>query len=264
MTLTTDYGYGTGFVGTLHAVAFGIAPQLRVIDLDHSVPPQDVRLGALRLERFMRVAPAGVHVGVVDPGVGGNRRAIAITAGSHAFVGPDNGLLVWAAEACGAPETRVVVLDRAEHWLENRTRTFDGRDIFVPVGAHLAQGVDIGDLGTETTPESLRRLSRPRARIADGIAELEVLQVDGFGNVQLSGDEATAAALGLQPGDSVEIRTEAGVVGATYALTFAEVAEGGVVVLVDSDRCLAISVNCGRADVLLGETIGRAVTLRRR
>ncbi|MGC9963210.1 MAG: SAM-dependent chlorinase/fluorinase, partial [Acidimicrobiales bacterium] len=120
--MTTDYGCGAGFVGTLHAVAYRIAPRVAVIDLDHSVPPQDVRLGALRLERFLRIAPAGVHVGIVDPGVGGNRRPVAITAGDHAFVGPDNGLLPWAAEAAG-DGIRVVVLDRPELWLEGRSRT---------------------------------------------------------------------------------------------------------------------------------------------
>jgi S-adenosylmethionine hydrolase len=144
----TDYGCGAGFVGTLHAVAFRIAPDVRVIDLDHSVPPQDIRLGALRLERFMAYAPPGVHVGVVDPGVGGVRRAVAITAGPHAFVGPDNGLLTWAMEATSAGDTRAVVLDRPGFWLEHPSRTFDGRDIFVPVAAHLSHGVPLDDVGT--------------------------------------------------------------------------------------------------------------------
>jgi S-adenosylmethionine hydrolase len=139
ITLLTDYGYAGGFVGMLHAVAFSIAPAVPVIDLDHGIPPFDVRLGALRLERAVPYLPAGVHVGVVDPGVGGSRRPVALTSGGSAFVGPDNGLLVWAARRAGDLD-QVVVLDQERFWLPSRSQTFDGRDVFVPVAAYLAAG----------------------------------------------------------------------------------------------------------------------------
>jgi hypothetical protein len=287
MTLTTDYGMGSGFVGTLHAVAFGIAPLLVVIDLDHEIPPHDVRLGALRMERFMRVAPSGVHVGVVDPGVGGERRAVAIEAGRHRFVGPDNGLLTWAADACaasagagaeGAGGIGAVVLDKAEYWRQQRSRTFDGRDIFVPVAAQLARGAPLGEVGTEIEPPSLVRLRRPVTRIrSETEADLEVLHVDRFGNVQLSGDAATAATLGLRAGDRLELTpgsrpggdgaelpAPAAPVGATYAATFSDVGEGTAAVLLDSDGCLALSVNRGRADTMVGAHAGQLMTIRRR
>ena len=263
LTLTTDYGYGAGFVGTLHAVAFRIAPQVRVIDLDHSVPPQDVRLGALRLERFLRIAPRGVHVGVVDPGVGGARRPVAISAGDHAFVGPDNGLLPWAADRAGG-DVLAVVLDRAEFWLEGRSRTFDGRDIFVPVAAHLATGLPLRDAGSEIDPSSLVRLARPGVRFDDvGGAELEVLQVDGFGNVQLGGDAGLAGDLGLRVGETLVVSAGGTQVRAVYAATFADVGEGDAVVLLDSDGCLALSVNCGRADALFRPSLPASLTLGR-
>jgi S-adenosyl-L-methionine hydrolase (adenosine-forming) len=265
MTLTTDYGYGSGFVGTLHAVAFRIAPALRVIDLDHDVPAHDVRLGALRMERFMRLAPSGVHVGVVDPGVGGGRRAVAIEAGSHAFVGPDNGLLTWATQACAVSGVRAVVLDRQGYWLEPRSRTFDGRDVFVPVAAHLAQGAELGHVGSEIDPASLVRLDRPVARLRSHTeAEVEVLQIDGFGNVQLSGGDEMVAALGLRAGDRVGL-SAGGVEGieATYAATFSDVGEGAAALLLDSDGCLALSVNRGRADSLLGAGNTHLVTIKR-
>jgi S-adenosyl-L-methionine hydrolase (adenosine-forming) len=263
MTLTTDYGHGSGFVGTLHAVAFRIAPALRVIDLDHDVPAHNVRLGGLRMERFMRLAPSGVHVGVVDPGVGGGRRAVAIEVGAHAFVGPDNGLLTWATEACGASGMRAVVLDKEEYWLEPRSRTFDGRDVFVPVAAHLARGADLAHVGSEIDPGTLVRLDRPVARLRSRTeAEVEVLQVDGFGNVQLSGGDEMAAALGLRAGDRLELSLGgAAGVEATYAATFSDVGEGAAAVLLDSDGCLALSVNRGRADSLLGT--GHLVTIKR-
>lgn len=318
VTLTTDYGHGSGFVGTLHAVAFRIAPAVRVIDLDNEIPPQDVRLGALRMERFMRVAPAGVHVGVVDPGVGGSRRPVAIEAGSHAFVGPDNGLLTWAAEACaraaggvdgaggrgetgktsaagesgeaGAAGVRAVVLDRPEYWLEHRSRTFDGRDVFVPVAAHLALGATLDQVGTEIDPASLVRLERPIVRVrGHAEADVEVLQVDGFGNVQLSGDETTVTALGLRVGDRLQLSAGAGAgsscglgtyaspnhtqnpptdtrrapVEAVYAVTFSDVDEGAAAVLLDSDGCLALSVNRGRADSLLAARNAQQLTIKR-
>lgn len=257
MTLTTDYGHGAGLVGTLHAVAYRIAPSLSVIDLDHSVPPQDVRLGALRLERFMRYTAPAVHVGVVDPGVGSARRAVVLEAGGHGFVGPDNGLLLWAVDAVG-PDVRAAVLDKQEFWLPDRSRTFDGRDVFVPVAARLAGGALLTDLGTEIDPATLVRLERPVARLrADGVAEVEVLQVDGFGNVQTSGDEGTVAALGLAAGGEVRIGTGGGSdVLARYGTTFADVAVGATVVLIDSDGCLAVSVNGGRADRLVGGSGG--------
>lgn len=265
LTLTTDYGYEAGFVGVLHAVAYTIAPSVRVIDLDHSLPPQDVRLGALRLERFMAIAPAGVHVGVVDPGVGGRRRAVAMTAGSHSFVGPDNGLLPWAADACGGDELSVVELDRPEFWLKRRSRTFDGRDIFVPVAAHLAVGVELVDIGTPIDPDTLFRLDRPRCAVAaNGTAELEVVQVDRFGNVQLSGSQETAAALGLGTGDILEL-SSAGMAGvrATYGKTFSDVPVAHPIVLIDSDGCLALSVNCGSAAAIFDAKPATVVRLGR-
>lgn len=252
LTLLTDYGRAGGFVGVLHAVAFRIAPQIPVIDLDHEIPPQDVRLGGLRLERMMPYVPAGVHVAVVDPGVGGARRGVALTAGGRAFIGPDNGLLVWAARRCGEIE-QVVSLDVDRYWLSPRSRTFDGRDVFVPVAAHLAAGVELPDVGSPVSPESLVELERPRyRRLEDGSVELEAVQVDSFGNVQLSGDSALVGELGLQPGRAVVLEGGAGEVRVVFGETFSDVGRGEALVLIDSDGCLAISVNGGDAAQFMG------------
>ncbi|HEV8065497.1 MAG TPA: SAM-dependent chlorinase/fluorinase, partial [Acidimicrobiales bacterium] len=199
LTLTTDYGLEAGFVGVLHAVVFKIAPALRVIDLDHSIHPQDVRLGALRLERYMSYAPPGVHVAVVDPGVGGDRRPIAVRAGDNVFVGPDNGLVVWAAErSARGEELEAFWLDNEEYWLAERSTTFDGRDIFAPAAAHVAIGTDLSRLGSRLETSSLLRLHRPVAVVNEqGGAELEVLQVDGFGNLQLGAGPETLGVIGI-------------------------------------------------------------------
>ena len=269
LTLLTDYGQGGGFVGALHAVAFSIAPEVPVIDLDHSIPRHDVRLGSLRLARLLPYVPAGVHVGVVDPGVGTSRRPVAVAAGGRVFVGPDNGLLVRAALAAVAMQVPgpnepaeagspvAVVLDEERWFLSPRAATFDGRDVFVPVGAHLAAGVPLGEVGSPIPFGELVRLEDPVAELsADGrTATLEVLQVDGFGNVQLAGDAALLDALALGPGDSVVV--EPGDPGgrpvyARIGRAFGDVAPGEPLVLVDSDGCVALSVNGGRADTLLG------------
>jgi S-adenosylmethionine hydrolase len=267
LTLLTDYGSGGGFVGALHAVAFSIAPDLPVIDLDHSIPRHDVRLGSLRLARMMRYVPPGVHVGVVDPGVGTQRRAIALATAARIFVGPDNGLLTPAAFACageaagGAGEAlhapSAFVLDDERWFLSPRSSTFDGRDVFVPVAAHLAGGAALSDIGSPVAVESVVRLPDPVAELAPdgGSATVEVLQVDGFGNVQLAGGPDLLAQLGLATGAVVSVvkaTTSSPPVEAPVGRAFGDVETGAPVVLVDSDGCLAVSVNGGRADALLG------------
>ena len=196
-------------------------------------------------------------------GVGGGRRAIAVEAGGRVFVGPDNGLLSWAVEACGGAG-RCVALEAERYWLPARSGTFDGRDVFVPVAAHLGLGTDLAELGGAIDPATLVELARPvvRAR-GDGSVELEVLQVDGFGNVQLSGDAATVAQLELHRGDPVELAAGARAVRASFGATFGDVGAGEAVLLLDSDAALALSVNRGRADLLLGTGAGGSVTLRR-
>ncbi|HLI14523.1 MAG TPA: SAM-dependent chlorinase/fluorinase [Acidimicrobiales bacterium] len=264
ITLLTDYGLTGGFVGALHAVAQKLAPGVTVVDLDHAIPAGDVRLGALRLERLVPLLPPGVHVGVVDPGVGGGRRAVALQAGEdHVFVGPDNGLLVWAAEAL-SPAPSLVVLDREEYFLERRSRTFDGRDVFVPVAAHLARGCSLADVGSPADPGTLERCRRPAPRrLGEAAWELEVLQVDGFGNVQFSGDAAHVRLLGLEPGDPVVVEGGGVQLVATFAETFSDVGRGAPVVLVDSDGQLSLALNAGRADEVLRAPLGATVVLRR-
>jgi S-adenosylmethionine hydrolase len=260
LTLLTDYGVGGGFVGVLHAVAHGIAPGLPVIDLDHSVPPQDVRRGAHRLERLIAHVPPGVHVAVVDPGVGTARRPLAIETHERVFVGPDNGLLARAAERCG-PLVGVTVLEAEQWWHLPRSRTFDGRDVFVPAAAHLASGVPLAQLGPRVDPATLLRLPDPVARtIAGGGVELEVVDVDGFGNVQLAGGPEALA--GLDPGQALAVQTATGPHDAVYGGTFADVPEGELVCYIDSDGLPALAVRGGSASATTGLAAGDLVSLR--
>src|SRR3954468_19587194 len=156
ITFLSDYGPGDEYVGVVHGVIARIAPEVRVIDLGHGVPPQDVRTGARRLARALPYVPAGVHLAVVDPGVGGPRRAVALRAGDRWLVGPDNGLLLDAASRFGGVRAAYDV--GASPWrLEPVSATFHGRDIFAPVAAHLALGEEPEG---EIDPASLARLER--------------------------------------------------------------------------------------------------------
>jgi len=187
VSLLTDYGLGDGFVGALHGVIARRAPGARVIDITHGIAPQDVRAGALALQRAVAYVAPGVVVAVVDPGVGTARRAVgALAHNGLAFVGPDNGLLLPAIEACGGPAVVVELADRG-YWLSTAGPTFAGRDVFAPAAAELALGRDLLSLGDQVGPGTLVRLPLPVNRLRqDGALEAEVTWVDRYGNIQLA------------------------------------------------------------------------------
>src|SRR3954469_3218468 len=149
VTFLSDYGLVDEFVGVCHAVIARIAPEARVIDLTHGIPRHDARTGALVLARALPYAPPGVHLAVVDPEVGAERRGVAIRCAEEGrfLVGPDNGLLMPAAAAFGGAVEAVDVA-RSPHRLEPVAATFHGRDVFAPVAAHLAAGAEVRDAGT--------------------------------------------------------------------------------------------------------------------
>jgi S-adenosylmethionine hydrolase len=233
--LLTDYGLGDGFVAACHGVLARLAPSVRVIDITHDVPAQDVRHGAAVLAQTVPYLPPAVIVGVVDPGVGSARRGIAIETGDSVLVGPDNGLLSWAADALGGAR-RVVSLDSARFHLPGRARTFDGRDVFAPVAAHVAEGVDLDELGAQVSDASW--LPAPAVGVSDGRLTAEVLTVDHFGNVQLVADV---------------------IVGTT----FADVAPGQPICYVDAAGHVALAVNRGRAVDVLAVRPGDRVVIAR-
>ena len=148
MSFLTDYGLEDGFVAACHGVAARIAPAARIIDITHLVQPGDVRRGAAVLAQTVSYLPPAVHVAVVDPGVGTARRAVAVAAGESILVGPDNGLLSWAIDALGGGQA-AVQLTNGDLWLHPVSATFQGRDIFMPVAAHLAAGAELADAGDE-------------------------------------------------------------------------------------------------------------------
>jgi S-adenosylmethionine hydrolase len=256
ISLTTDYGTFDGFVAACHGSIARLAPDVRVIDVTHHVPPADVPRGAAVLAQTAPYLPVSVHVAVVDPGVGTARRGIAIGTPGGVLVGPDNGVLIWAAEALGGVDT-AYELANPEWFLGDVSHTFHGRDLFTPAAARIATGAALDDAGPAVDPATLIRLPDPVVRLGDGWVEAEVLTVDRFGNVQLAvgGDLLT----GLGPDLLVN-----GNVRARRGTTFGDVGRGDLLVYEDSAGRVALAVNNGRAVVVLSVRPGDLVRIAAR
>jgi S-adenosylmethionine hydrolase len=264
VTFLSDYGAGDEFVGVVHAVIARLCPAARVIDLGHGVPPQDVRTGARRLARALPFAPAGVHLAVVDPEVGARRRAIAVRTAEEdrLLVGPDNGLLLPAADRFGGV-VEAIEISTSPWRLEPVSATFHGRDLFAPVAARLAAGAELAEGGTPLDPSELVRIELPAATVEAGVVEAAVTGTDGFGNVVLGGVADDLARAGLRLGEPIAVRVEARRVPGVVARTFADVAERSLLVYEDAGGALAVAVNGGDAASLLGVRPGARVRVER-
>jgi S-adenosylmethionine hydrolase len=260
ISMTTDYGVDDGFVAVCKGVIGRLAPQVRTIDITHNVPPQDVRRGASVLAQTAPYLPPAVHLAVVDPGVGTSRRGLVLVAGGSMLVGPDNGLLVPAADALGELES-AYELANPEYWLSTVSPTFHGRDVFAPVAAHLATGVPVDKLGPPVELRTLVRLPMPETRTGAGRLETEVLCVDRFGNVQLAATATELASVGLAPDTRIRLRLDMVTVEATLGSTFNDVPVGALLAYVDSAGLVAVAVNGGSAAGRLGVTTGVRVEL---
>src|ERR1700733_5514547 len=249
-----DYGLREGFVGACHGVMARPCPAARVIDLTHSIPRHDVRSGAIVLRSALPFLPAGVHLAVVDPGVGGvARRAIAIRTveHDHLLVGPDNGLLMPAAERLAGVAEAVDIGESSER-LQPVSRTFHGRDIFAPVAAALAAGEPLVNVGEPLEVSQLRRIGLPSAHLEGGVLTVHVLRGDTFGNLILDATNEQLLALGAMPGDVLTLSHAGAVRKVRYAATFAEVTPGELLIYEDATRMVALAVNRGSAAEMLG------------
>jgi S-adenosylmethionine hydrolase len=254
VSFLTDYGWADGFVAACHGVMMRIAPAVRVIDITHQIPPQQVRRGAAVLAQTVPWLPPAVHLAVVDPGVGTARRAVAVRAGTPEqasfLVGPDNGLLSWAWIALGGARA-AVALGSPAHRLPDVSATFHGRDVFAPAAAHLAVGVPLGELGPPIDPATLTRLPEPSCVVRPGEIDAEIVSIDGFGNVQLAATPEQLASAGLRLGDAVVVHASGSTFPAHVGRTFADVAPGDLVVLADSAGYSAVAANGGSAAAVL-------------
>ena len=244
VTFLSDYGHDDDFVGVCHGVIARLAPDARILDVTHGVPRHDVRSGALVLRRALPFFPAGVHLAVVDPEVGAQRRAVALRCAEddRILVGPDNGLLAPVAERFGGVVEAVDVA-RSPHRLEPLSATFHGRDLFAPVAARLAAGEPLAAAGEPIEATEIVALELPRAEVRDGGVVAHALAADRYGNVTLDAEHEQLAGSGLKLGRAVRVNGRP----AQYATTFADVPPGGLLLYEDAYRTLALAVNRGSA-----------------
>jgi S-adenosyl-L-methionine hydrolase (adenosine-forming) len=266
ITFLSDYGPRDEFAGVVHAVIARICPHARVIDLSHGVPRQDVVAGARMLARALPYAPPGVHLAVVDPEVGARRRAVALRTAEEdrLLVGPDNGLLLPAAEEHFGGVVEAVEISTSPWRLEPVSATFHGRDLFAPVAARLAAGAPLAEAGTPVEPVELVPLDLPLPRREPGALRATVIGIDTFGNVSLLADRGDLEGVGLGIGDAIAVRAGETEVVASYVRSFAEVGPGEALVYEDAARTAAVAVNTGRADRLLGVRPGDELVLAAR
>ena len=291
--LLTDYGTGDEFAGLLRAAVARVAPGAPVVDLTHGIPPFDVVAGSRALVRCIDHLGPGVVLAVVDPGVGTARRGVALQVGAvpgapatrpgsmpgpgagvepdagkgsapeaggrpWVLVGPDNGLLVAAAERIG-PVRRAVALPPATPPPCATAATFDGRDVFAPAAARLWAGATLAEVGEPIDPAGLERLADPVLRVRPGRVEAEVLWVDRFGNVQLAArpDDARRAGLGAD----LSVVAGGRPVPARRVPTFAAAGSGALGVVVDANGHLAVAADRRSAATILQVSAGDVVTL---
>ncbi|HTU77430.1 MAG TPA: SAM-dependent chlorinase/fluorinase [Solirubrobacteraceae bacterium] len=267
ITFLSDYGLLDEFVGVCHGVIARRCPRAHVIDLTHSIPRHDVRAGAIVLRSAVPFMPPGVHLAVVDPGVSAvgrhARRSVAIRTQeqSRLLVGPDNGLLMPAAERLGGV-TEAVDIGRSPERLEPVSRTFHGRDIFAPVAAALAAGEPLEAVGEPVQIEQLRRFGLPTAHLGEDVLTVHVLRSDTFGNLILDAAHEQLTALGARLGDTLTVSHGGAARAARYAATFAEVTPGELLIYEDATRMVALAVNRGSAAELLGAGADDELTVR--
>ena len=256
ISFLTDYGLVDEFVGVCKSVVAQLAPGSQVIDITHDLPVHDIRAGSLALVRSVQYLADGVVLAIVDPGVGTTRRAVAVTAGSLIFVGPDNGLLAPAVAMLGGA-IAAVELTNDDYHLAAPGPTFAGRDVFAPVAAHLSAGVPLDRFGPEIDPVTLLPSVLPLSRVEGEEVTGEVLWVDRFGNAQLNIDPTEVEDFGVV----VTLRWGSTTRTAHRAVTYGDIKTGQIGLVVDSYGLVSICLDQRSAAAELGLAAGVGVKL---
>lgn len=261
ISFLSDFGHKDEFVGVVHGVLAKLAPESRVIDIAHEVPPGNLRHAALSLTRAIQYLPEGVALVVVDPGVGSERHALALTTEWGYFVGPDNGVLSPAVAMVGGA-TQIVAIENPEAMIPSPGATFQGRDVFAPAAALLASGeASLGDLGPDLASDRIRPLLLPLPDVRDGSVVGEAWWIDWFGNVESNIGPDELGLLGLSPGDVVTAKIGTVIHSVPWVATYADVEEGELMLHVDSAGLMALAQRGGRASDFLNLEEGVAITL---
>ncbi len=260
ITFLTDFGLQDDFAGVCRGVIKRISRDVQIIDITHGIAAQNVMQGALVLARSMPFMPVAVNLAVVDPGVGGDRRAVAIrTADERVFVGPDNGLLSLAADAGSVVGVRA--LTNPAYHLDRVSSTFHARDVFAPVAAHIADGASFDDLGDEVDPATLVRIALPQPAVGTARIVATVLAVDRFGNLQLNFGQEHVESAGLVLGDRVELVFAASSYYAVVVGTFVDARRGDLLLYEDSYGAYSIAISSGNASKLTTAAVGDEVVI---
>jgi S-adenosylmethionine hydrolase len=266
ISLLTDFGARDPSAGILHGVILGIAPDASIVDISHEVRKYAIRDGALLLWCALPYLPVGLHVAVVDPGVGTARRPVAIRAArGDVLIGPDNGLLIGGADRLGGV-VAAHLLEAEAYRLPVVSTSFHGRDIFAPAAAHLANGVRLEDLGPAIDPATLGPSPLPEPTVDDGRLTTTIVYVDTFGNVKIGATRGQLeAALGpLTPGDRLGLRIGAHAeVETPWLATFGEAGVGDLLLYEDSYGRVCLAENQGDAASRLGLREDDPIAIRR-
>ncbi|NLW49619.1 MAG: SAM-dependent chlorinase/fluorinase [Candidatus Brocadiaceae bacterium] len=258
IVLLTDFGYKDSYVGIMKGVMRRICREADILDLSHNIMPQDVAEAAFVLSSAYRYFPDdAIFVCVVDPGVGSERAVLCMRKGGQTFLAPDNGLLSIIAEATGYQELREVT--ETQYFLKERSATFHGRDVFAPVAAHLAEGVEPQKLGPARKALESLHLPRP-VRCADGSLRGEIIYIDHFGNLITNIRRATLDRSFGGPPEQLQLRVKRRLVPGIRS-TYADGADGELLALVGSSGHLEVAVNGGSAARMLGCEKGDSVSL---
>jgi S-adenosyl-L-methionine hydrolase (adenosine-forming) len=254
ITLTTDFGYTDPFVGIMKGVILSIAPDTQIVDLSHGIPPHDIRAAAVMLAASVDYFAQGtIHVAVVDPGVGTERRAILAESAGHYFVGPDNGVFSFALQS--TKSSRIVDLSNEAYHLQPKSHSFHGRDVFAPVAAHLARGIPATEFGA--TVKDCVRLPWPPVDRAGKVITGEILYIDGFGNLFTNIRERDLTGI-----EREKIRLRLGTVNIQgISRNYAAGQDGSCIALVNSWGLIEIASYKGSAATRTGAQIGDTIEI---
>lgn len=265
VTLTTDFGVGSRYVAAMKGVLLGRAPGAVVVDITHAVPPQDIEAGAIALAETAPWFPTGtLHIAVVDPGVGTQRRLLYAEIGDQRFLAPDNGLLGLLAGR--TPPSKLIAITEPRYWLPEVSRTFHGRDILAPVAAHLCCGLDAGQLGPEVdglTPRAAGRAEtchfEEGGRVVGRRIDGRVIEVDSFGNLITNINSKTLEGVPRDPTVTIECDGHQ-----TIGIfdTYADQPPMTLIALIGSGGLLELSIVNDSASAMLGVKPGAAVVVR--
>ena len=260
ITLLTDFGYFDPYVATMKGVILNINPNVNIIDITHDIPKYNIRYGALILRAVVPFfPPQAIHVAVVDPGVGSERKAIIVeTKDDRLLVGPDNGLLSLVAKERGLK--KAVEISNERYMLKPQSTTFAGRDVFAPVAAYLSLGIEPEEFGEEL--ETIEEVNLPKSYLMGKEIRGKIIAIDSFGNI-ITNIPFTQVRSIVRFGETLEVCIGGKRMVVPFVRTYGEVSRGELLALIDSFNYLEVSVNKGNAAKRLGASVGAEVIIRR-